>query len=185
VKIYKTVLLGEGGVGKTALRYRYLGQGFKENYSMTIGADFAVKRQEMAAGDVTAQIWDLAGQPQFANVRSVYYKGAVGALLVFDITRPDTYKILPTWLNELIQHNNETLVPVVLIGNKADLRGSSEDEVPFEAAAEYAKALSDWSGYSVPYLETSAKSGHNVDLAFVQLFNNISAYLEQFRPKES
>lgn len=180
-KIYKVVLLGEGGVGKTALRHTYLGQGFKKGYSMTIGADFAAKRAEVDGQAITAQIWDLAGQERFEAVRSVYYRGCVGALLVFDITRPDTFNALPSWITELIQNNNNTLVPLVLIGNKGDLRGQTPSEVDGSASTLYASQLSDWSGYNVPYVETSALSGQNVDSAFVTLLRNVNTYLQQFR----
>ena len=174
-------LLGEGGVGKTALRHRYLGQGFKDNYNMTIGADFAAKKATVDGIDITAQIWDLAGQQRFNSVRATYYKGCVGALLVFDITRLDTYNIIPSWLEELMSNNNDKIVPLVLIGNKADLRGYGENEVHADDARQYAKMLSDWSGFSVPYIETSAKSGLNVEEAFQTLLKNVNVYLEQFR----
>ena len=180
-RIYKIALLGEGGVGKTALRHRYLGQGFKDNYQMTIGADFAAKRVTVDGVDITAQIWDLAGQQRFNSVRSTYYKGCVGALLVFDITRLDTYNIIPSWLEELLTNNSDRVVPVVLIGNKGDLRGQAAEEIHPADAEAYAKALSDWSGYNVPYVETSAKSGNNVELAFQTLLTNINVYLESFR----
>jgi len=182
-KIYKVCLLGEGGVGKTSLRYTYLGQGFKKGYSMTIGADFAAKRAEVDGEHITAQIWDLAGQERFEAVRSVYYRGSVGGLLVFDITRPETFSSLPNWITELIQNNNNKIVPFVLIGNKGDLRGQTPNEVNTADAQSYAKSLSDWSGYNVPYVETSALSGINVDDAFITLLRNVRSYLEQFRRK--
>ena len=82
----KIILAGDGAVGKTSLREQYLGRGFTGQYLQTIGADFALKTDTVAGENVKYQIWDLAGQPRFKTVRSVYYIGAVGALLVFDIT---------------------------------------------------------------------------------------------------
>ncbi|MHA2168477.1 MAG: GTP-binding protein [Candidatus Kariarchaeaceae archaeon] len=176
-RIYKITLLGEGGVGKTALRHRYLGDKFKAHYSMTIGADFAAKRTKVDDIDITAQIWDLAGQDRFETVREVYYRGATGALLVYDITREDTYNIIPKWIAELMKNNSNRMVPLVLIGNKGDLRGQMSNEVSVEQAQEYGRLLSDWCGYHVPYVETSALSGQNVEEAFQTLLRNVGHYI--------
>ena len=92
-KIFKITLLGDGAVGKTSLRKTYLGEGFKDGYSMTIGADFAVKRLRIDDQDFVAQIWDLAGQQRFSAVREVYYRGTSGCLLVFDISRRSVFRL--------------------------------------------------------------------------------------------
>ncbi len=178
-RIFKISLLGEGAVGKTSIRRRYLGESFKEGYMMTIGADFAVKKMVHKNVDYTLQIWDLAGQQRFSAVREVYYRGTAGALLVFDIARPETYSVLPNWLHELIRNNKNRIVPLVLIGNKADLRESTPNSVPKEYAQEYADQLSEWSGFYIPYIETSAKTGLNVETVFSVLTENISAYFEK------
>ena len=112
-------------------------------------------------------------------MREVYYRGTAGALLVFDISRPETYSVLPNWLHELIRNNKNRIVPIVLIGNKADLRDSTPHAVPSEYAQEYADQLSEWSGFYVPYMETSAKTGLNVEAVFDSLVQNISAYFER------
>ncbi|MHA2030315.1 MAG: GTP-binding protein [Candidatus Kariarchaeaceae archaeon] len=166
--MYKCVIIGEPAVGKTSLRKRYLGQGFEASYSMTIGADFAVKRK----GENAIQIWDLAGQQGFSEVRSLYYKGAQGGIIVFDIVRPLSYERVTLWIDEMLRQANRNL-PIVLVGNKADLRGSANDAVSTEEAQEYAKALSDWSGFEVPYVEASALTGLNVDLIFDKLIEEI------------
>lgn len=178
-RIFKITLLGEGAVGKTSLRRTYLGESFKEGYMMTIGADFAVKKMNINQVEYTLQIWDLAGQQRFSAVREVYYRGTAGALLVFDISRPETYEILPNWLHELIRNNKNRIVPLVLIGNKADLRESTPYAVPTEYAMEYADQLSQWSGFYVPYMETSAKTGLNVEQVFALLTESISQYFER------
>ncbi len=178
-RIFKITLLGEGAVGKTSLRRRYLGESFKEGYMMTIGADFAVKKMNLNQTEYTLQIWDLAGQQRFSAVREVYYRGTAGALLVFDISRPETYEILPNWLHELIRNNKNRIVPLVLIGNKSDLRDSTPYAVPKDYAMEYADQLSQWSGFYVPYMETSAKTGLNVEQVFSLLTESISQYFER------
>ncbi len=178
--VYKVVLLGDGAVGKTSIRQQYLGKGFKEGYSMTIGADFCVKRVELSDIIITFQIWDLAGQQRFDVVREVYYRGSSGALLIFDVSNPGSFENLPAWLNELTKNNYDRIVPIVLIGNKTDLRGTSPC-LPKEAGQQYAAALSQWTGFDVPYLETSAKSGLNVEEAFGLLSKQIELFLDKYQ----
>ncbi|MHA1114956.1 MAG: GTP-binding protein [Candidatus Heimdallarchaeum aukensis] len=178
-KIFKVTLLGDGAVGKTSLRKTYLGEGFKEGYSMTIGADFAVKRLKIDQQDFVAQIWDLAGQQRFSAVREVYYRGTSGCLLVFDISRRSSFENIPAWIAELLKNNHNRVVPIVLIGNKSDLRDTAKDPILREQAEEYARSLSAWSGFAVPYIETSAKTGENVDEAFKTLLKNIVLFYEK------
>ncbi len=170
-QVYKLVLIGDPMVGKTSLRRRYLGQGFDYNYLMTIGADFGVKRVE----DVVFQIWDLAGQENFDVVREGYYKGTTGAILVFDISRPQTYENLPYWIDETIR-NVGKIIPFIVVGNKVDLRTKEGKwAVPADIAKGYAETLSEWSGYDVSYIETSALLGLNVDKVFTELVEEIQA----------
>ncbi|MHA1911612.1 MAG: GTP-binding protein [Candidatus Kariarchaeaceae archaeon] len=178
-RIFKICLLGEGAVGKTALRQRYLGEGFKQSYAMTIGADFAVKRVTIDNQEFISQIWDLAGQVRFSSVREVYYRGAAGALLVFDISRPDTFEKIPNWIKELLDNNKGRIVPMVLIGNKSDLRETTPNHVTRERGMTYAEQLSKWSEFEIPYIETSAKTGDMVEDAFSVLLRNINDYLER------
>ena len=165
--------MGEGAVGKTSLRKNFLGETFDRDYMMTLGADFATKTIEVDDYEVTLIIWDLAGQPRFSVVREGFYQGTRGALLVFDITRPDTYEQLSSWVRELLKNNKDKKVPLVLIGNKNDLRGSLHTTIPEEYGEKYAEALSQWSGYNIPYIETSAKYGDNVEKAFENLIRQI------------
>ena len=174
-RIYRIVLLGDGAVGKTALRHNYLGEVFKEDYGMTIGADFAVKRAIINDVEVIAQIWDLAGQPQFEVVRNTYYKGVAGAVMVYDITRKDTFENIPRWIQELVKNNDNKIVPLVLLANKNDLRGESGNEVPSEDGKKYSQDLSKWSSSEIPYIETSAKTSENVDYAFELLLKTLEA----------
>lgn len=155
-------------VGKTSIRKSYLGATFDKNYNVTLGADFAVKR----VGTDVLQIWDLAGQPVYAAVRSEYYKGAEGIILVFDITRPQTFANVPHWLNEMVGVSNK-LVPIVLVGNKVDLRDSTDTPINENAGTKYALELSKWSGYKVPYIESSALTGENIDKIFTDLISEI------------
>lgn len=169
-KSFKVIILGDGSVGKTSIRHRYLGQGFRNKYSMTIGADFAVKRVK----DKTIQIWDLAGQSRFSSVREVYYQGSAGAILVFDVTRKKTFQSVPKWLKELLTNNNDKLIPIILVGNKIDMRTSSNPNgVTKEQGIKYAQSLSNWAGFEIPYVETSAKTNINVKAIFDKLIEKM------------
>ncbi len=168
----KIVLMGEGAVGKTSLRNRYMGKGFKTQHLMTIGADFSTHRQVIDGNAVTWQIWDLAGQQSFQSVRQRFFKGAMGGLLVFDVTRPETFMALPQWIEELWRNSGRGVVPMVLLGNKADLKRA----VSKKQAEEYAKLLSrtvKQYGFTMQYLDTSAKTGLNVKEAFELLGRQI------------
>ena len=179
--LMKIVLAGDGAVGKTALRERYLGKGFSSNYMMTIGADFALKEATIREKSIKFQIFDLAGQPRFGTVRSVYYYGCLGALLVFDVTRPDTFTNLDSWIDEIYKHNGKGAIPVVLLGNKVDLRESFPNHVTDAQAEEFAAKKSEdtqKSGFSIKYMPTSAKSGLNVSAAFDALGNVYLDYVE-------
>lgn len=165
----KIILCGDGAVGKTAIKLRYLGQGFKSTYLATVGADFAVKRIDLSEDVVVkAQIWDLAGQPQFKKVRAGYYRGAHAIIVIFDISRLQTYENICNWLREIYNIvSNE--VPVVLVGNKIDLRGTGEEIITTEVGEELTQTISRElfnSKYVVPYIECSAKTGNNVEEVF-------------------
>ncbi len=182
--IMKICLLGDGAVGKTALRERYLGKGFASNFIMTIGADFAVKAVSVGGNPAKFQIWDLAGQPRFSSVRELYYRGSMGALLIFDCTRPQSFLNQDLWVDELWKNNGKGPVPLVILGNKADLRGQSPEEVPNEQALAYAEKITKKTkalGFTVIYMETSAKSGLNVDEAFEQLGKSILNFVGEPR----
>ncbi|MHA2295869.1 MAG: GTP-binding protein [Candidatus Hodarchaeales archaeon] len=167
--VIKVILAGDGSVGKTALRETYLGRGFQTNYLMTIGADFAVKTIDLEGRTIKFQIWDLAGQDRFTEVRSVYYKGAHVALLLFDVTRPDTFDNLPSWIKEIWTHSGLKPIPIVILGNKADLREIVPESMDDELARKFCRKLSERTekeGFLVHYLPTSAKTGLNVNKSF-------------------
>ena len=176
--LFKITLLGDGAVGKTSLRKRYMGQGFTTQHLMTIGADFAILEKEIEGHKLTWQIWDLAGQESFKKVRSMYYKGCFGALLVFDMTRRSSFENLDIWLKELYRHSGRGKVPVIVLANKADL--ADQREVTPEEAMEYVAKLQKSvvkEGIEVKYLETSALTGLNVEEAFNMLGESIMKHL--------
>ncbi|OLS23800.1 MAG: GTPase KRas precursor [Candidatus Heimdallarchaeota archaeon LC_3] len=175
--MYKIVLCGDGAVGKTALRLRYMGRGFQAKYMMTIGADFALK--EISVTDNLGnsqtfkfQLWDLAGQQNFSSVRPLYYMGAHGAILVYDVTRLSTFENTASWIAEITKGIGKKLYPIVLIANKIDFRRQSDIAITAEEGRELARRISDeeFDGkIKIPYIETSAKTGENVDDAFLKI----------------
>ena len=165
----KIVLLGEGGVGKTSLRRTYMGQNFSRSYNVTIGADFAAQTIKVDDNSITANIWDLSGQIKFKIMRETYYRGATGSILVYDITRRETFLKLNDWVDELTKNNEGKIVPILIIANKQDLRDEVEESIPTKEGIAYAQELSDKFDMNVLYIEASAKTGENVQQAFEAL----------------
>lgn len=168
----KICLIGDGAVGKTSLRERFLGRAFKANYMATIGADFALRRIEAGENEVKAQVWDLAGQQHFSKVRSLYYKGSDGLVIVFDVTRPSSFENVMNWLEEAQTHiGKEGGYGVILAGNKVDLRDNADPtHITPELGAKLCRSLAEkLSITEVPYVETSAKTNQNVELVFQRL----------------
>lgn len=140
---------------------------------MTIGADFAANRVQMDGWEITTNIWDLAGQHRFKKLRETYYRGVSGAMLVYDITRPETLTLLPQWIDELKRNNNGRLVPMTLIANKEDLRENFELTVSEAEGLEYAQQLQETYGETFSFVVSSAKTGENVSHAFENLIRVI------------
>jgi len=161
--VFKVLLLGNGAVGKTSLLYRFIENKFSANYNITIGVDFLTKEITFN-GDSEAKltVWDVAGQKKFQFMRETIYKGTNGALLVFDLTRGQTYADIEAWLSEVWKIVDED-IPFVLIGNKVDLIEDTGRAVDQEAAKDLAE------GNRSIYIETSAKTGEKVEDAFLEL----------------
>jgi len=169
-KSSKVVLLGDGSVGKTSIRKRYLGDGFSQQYTVTFGAEFSVKK----IGNSVYQIYDLAGQDSFASVRQVYYAGSQGVILIFSINLQSSFKNMHKWAEEVLKYIGDDK-PVLLVGNKADLRGLGEGQITEEQANELVIKLNAKFKSEVEYVETSAKSGHNIEELFNNLFRKVEA----------
>ncbi|MFX0051929.1 MAG: GTP-binding protein [Candidatus Hodarchaeota archaeon] len=181
----KIVLIGDGGVGKTALRRAWLGEGFKTEYLMTIGADFASQElsiyhsETKSSYELKFQIWDLAGQPRFKAVRDLYYRGAIGALCFFDITNQESYMNLVDWIQSYWTLNGHGKMPLIIVGAKCDLRDNPA--FPTQVSGRYGKEYADELtklikhryGFTIHYIETSAKDNVNVDEAFKLLAQEI------------
>ncbi|MHA2073578.1 MAG: Rab family GTPase [Candidatus Hodarchaeales archaeon] len=185
----KIILIGDGAVGKTSIRRQYLGEGFKSDYQMTIGADLASKYSSLiysGGKQIKFLIWDLAGQPRFENVRKAYYMSAVGALVVFDATRPESFTNTIKWMNELWRNNGRGPVPLLVLANKVDLCGEEGVTcVAEEKSLAFVNRLSQISeqyrGFKIHFLPTSAKTGQNIDIAFEILGEAIIDFLNKIK----
>ncbi|KAL0300650.1 UNVERIFIED_CONTAM: Ras-related protein RABA1d [Sesamum calycinum] len=167
--LFKLVLIGDSGVGKSNLLSRFTRNEFSLESKSTIGVEFATRSLPVDGKVIKAQIWDTAGQERYRAITSAYYRGAVGALLVYDVTRHSTFENVERWLRELRDHTDPNIV-VMLIGNKSDLRHlvavSTEDGKSFAERE------------SLYFMETSALESINVDNAFsevlTQIYRNVS-----------
>ena len=151
---------------------------------MTIGADFAahdlVLKRDDEDYNITMQIWDLAGQESFSVVRSKYYRGCFGGLVVFDRTRPVSFDNITAWIDELKKHSTRGLVPIVILGNKSDLVDAADTVVDEEKVKAYIDNINEENaeiGFKINYYDTSALTGLNVENAFVTLGTEILDWL--------
>jgi len=174
--VFKVVVIGDSGVGKTQLLGRFTRDEFCLDSKSTIGIEFQTRTVVIAPHRrVKAQIWDTAGQERYRAVTSAYYRGALGAMLVYDVTRRATFQHVARWVAELRAHADKSIV-VVLVGNKADLAalpGRRELEV------EEAEAFAEEQGLF--FFEASALSGDNVEAAFMGLLGEIHATVSRKR----
>lgn len=129
------VLIGDSGVGKSNLLSRFTRNEFNLDSKSTIGVEFATRSIQVDTKTIKAQIWDTAGQERYRAITSAYYRGAVGALLVYDISKHQTYENVTRWLKELRDHADNNIV-IMLVGNKSDLRHLRA--VPTEEAKAFA-----------------------------------------------
>jgi len=162
--LFKVVLIGDSGVGKSNLLTRFTRNDFTMDSKATIGVEFSTRALVVEDKNIKAQVWDTAGQEKFRAITSAYYRGAIGALLVYDITRQTTFDHLDRWLNELVGHVDKNCV-IMLVGNKCDLEPMRV--VSTEQAAQWAKE------HNMQFLETSALDKTNVDQAFISLITDI------------
>ncbi|CAB4251987.1 similar to Saccharomyces cerevisiae YGL210W YPT32 Rab family GTPase, very similar to Ypt31p [Maudiozyma barnettii] len=162
--LFKIVLIGDSGVGKSNLLSRFTTNEFNIESKSTIGVEFATRTIEVEGKKIKAQIWDTAGQERYRAITSAYYRGAVGALIVYDISKSSTYENCNHWLTEL-RENADDNVAVGLIGNKSDL--SHLRAVPTDEAKNFA------SENQLLFTETSALNSENVDQAFRELITAI------------
>ncbi|XP_036142288.1 ras-related protein Rab-37 isoform X2 [Monomorium pharaonis] len=165
--LFKVMLLGDSGVGKTCLLTRFRdGRFLPGNYITTVGIDFRNKVVTVDDTPIKLQIWDTAGQERFRSVTHAYYRDAHALLLLYDVTNKTSFDNIRAWLSEIREHANEDVV-IMLLGNKSDC--GTERIVKREDGERLAQE------YKVPFMETSAKTGLNVELAFLAVARELKA----------
>eukprot|EP01103_Thecamoeba_quadrilineata_P017784 TRINITY_DN6462_c0_g1_i1.p1 TRINITY_DN6462_c0_g1~~TRINITY_DN6462_c0_g1_i1.p1 ORF type:complete len:200 (-),score=25.09 TRINITY_DN6462_c0_g1_i1:99-698(-) len=161
--LFKLLLIGDSGVGKSCLLLRFADDTYTESYISTIGVDFKIRTIDLDGKTVKLQIWDTAGQERFRTITSSYYRGAHGIIVVYDVTDQVSFNNIKQWLQEIDRYATEN-VNKLLVGNKCDLPNKSVDS---KVAKEFAETK------SIPFLETSAKNSINVENAFLTMAREI------------
>ncbi|OQR93783.1 Rab1 family GTPase [Achlya hypogyna] len=162
--LFKLVLIGDSGVGKSCLLLRFADDAFTESYITTIGVDFRFRTVKIDKKTVKLQIWDTAGQERFRTITSAYYRGADGIIMVYDVTSQESFDHVNDWLNEVNRYASEGTCKL-LVGNKSDI--TSRKVVSYETAKAFADSL------AIPFLETSAKNAQNVEEAFLTMASEL------------
>ena len=156
--LFKILMVGDSGVGKSCMLLRFVDQQYNETYISTIGVDFRIKTIEIAGRRVKLQIWDTAGQERFRTITSSYYRGAHGVMIVYDVTCERSFTNVKQWIHEINRYSGEN-VEKVLVGNKCDR--TDRKEVNYTIGKQFADDL------GISFTETSAKSGNGINELFL------------------
>lgn len=163
-RLLKLIIIGESGVGKSALLLRYCEGVYNTNYISTIGVDFKIKTIEIGEKKVKLQIWDTAGQERFRTIINSYYRGTNAIMLVFDLTNPYSFGKLKFWMEEITKHTTSNNHKIILVGNKCErenmIRVNESDINEFIA------------NYNIEYVPVSAKFNINIEEAFTRLIKS-------------
>ena len=165
--LFKLLIIGDSGVGKSSLLMRYADNTYTESYISTIGVDFKIRSLNIDGKEIKLQLWDTAGQERFRTITQSYYRGAHGIVLVYDITDIVSYTNVTRWMKEIERYANDNVVNL-LVGNKCDME--SNRTVSYVKAKQFAQSL------GLTFLETSAKETTNVTKAFETLVKEINIY---------
>ena len=176
--LFKFIIVGDSSCGKSCLLLQFTDHRFNSTHDLTIGVEFGARMLNIENNSeitgipvstqipVKLQVWDTAGQESFRSITRSYYRGAAGALLVYDVSRRDTFLNIQNWLKDLKERCNEQIV-IMLVANKADLEDAGRRVVTREEGEQLAKE------HNIQYIETSAKTGLNVEEAFVSVSEKI------------
>lgn len=169
--LFKILLIGDSGVGKTCILCRFSDDSFNPSFISTIGIDFKMKTIEINGKKIKLQIWDTAGQERFYTITSTYYRGAMGIMLVYDVTDGKSFDSIGKWLRNIDENANEDVVKMIM-GNKCDM----EDKrvISTERGQEVAKH------HDIPFVETSAKTNINI----IRAFHDITAKILEKQPEK-
>lgn len=170
--LIKLLLIGDSGVGKSCLLLRFSDDSFTSSFITTIGIDFKIKKLLLNGKWVKLQIWDTAGQERFRTITSAYYRGAMGIVVVYDVTDEASFNNVRNWMRNIEQHASDTVSNKVLVGNKCDM-DESKRAVPYSKG----QALADELG--IQFFETSAKSNINVTEVFQSVAKDVMVRLQE------
>ena len=169
--LFKVLLLGDSDVGKSSLILRYTDETFNSKLVNSIGVDFKMKKREIDGNIIKVQIWDTAGHERFRSITYSYYRGANSIIIVFDLSDKKSFISITEWLKQIEKHAKENVFKF-LVGNKSDLE--NERQITYEEAKQYAEE------HDLPYIETSAKNGINInelfDSSIKTFLNNCSGF---------
>ncbi|XP_003967490.1 ras-related protein Rab-8B [Takifugu rubripes] len=162
--LFKLLLIGDSGVGKTCLLFRFSEDSFNTTFISTIGIDFKIRTIELDGKRVKLQIWDTAGQERFRTITTAYYRGAMGIMLVYDTSNEKSFENIKNWIRNIEEHASSDVEKMIL-GNKCDM--TDRRQVSKDRGEKLAI------DYGVKFMETSAKSGLNVEEAFYTMARDI------------
>lgn len=174
--IFKVLLIGDNGVGKSCLLLRYTDNTYTESYINTIGVDFKIKTISLDGKTIKLQLWDTAGQERFCTITSSYYRGAHGIVLVYDVTDEESFSNVKQWMQEVDRYASDN-VSRIIVGNKIDK--STSRAIEQKDAEEYADSV------GLTAVETSAKTNEGVEQMFTQLAKMILAHPETAHRKST
>ncbi|CAA7027346.1 unnamed protein product [Microthlaspi erraticum] len=167
--LFKYIVIGDTGVGKSCLLLQFTDKRFQPVHNLTIGAEFGARMINIDNKPIKLQIWDTAGQERFRSVVRSYYRLGAGALLVYDITRRETFNHVASWLEDARQHANANMT-IMLVGNKCDL--SRKRAVSTEEGEQFARE------HGLIFMEVSAKTNQNVEEAFIKTAATINKKIQ-------
>ena len=163
-QLYKIIIIGDSGVGKSNILCRYLRNEFRQDSKSTVGVEFGSKQLKVCGTNIKLQIWDTAGQERYRSITSAYYKGSKGCFLVYDITSSQSFDNIEKWYEEIIKTVDKDL-SIILVGNKSDLE--NERQVTVQMGQDKAKNL------NCPFFETSALANTYIENVFQTITEDI------------
>ncbi|NP_001316249.1 ras-related protein Rab-8A [Ictalurus punctatus] len=167
--LFKLLLIGDSGVGKTCVLFRFSEDAFNSTFISTIGIDFKIRTIELDGKKIKLQIWDTAGQERFRTITTAYYRGAMGIMLVYDITNEKSFDNIKNWIRNIEEHASADVEKMIL-GNKCDI--NDKRQVSKDRGEKLALE------YGIKFMETSAKANINVENAFLTLARDIKAKMD-------
>ncbi|KAM6919880.1 ras-related protein Rab-8A-like [Lycodopsis pacificus] len=167
--LFKLLLLGDSGVGKTCVLFRFIEDAFNSTFIGTVGLDFKIRTIELDGKKIKLQMWDTAGPERFRTITTAYYRGAVGIMLVYDITCEQTFENIKNWIRNIEEHASSD-VELMVLGNKCDI--NDKRQVSKDRGEKLALE------YGIKFMEISAKANINMENAFLTLARDIKSKMD-------